>query len=128
MNQLFTLSVALGALLFNTALATAQAAKPATESAPTPSGSVATSWQKVPVPPLHPFKPQVPRRVELANGLVIFLQEDHELPVIDGTIRIRGGSREEPAEKAGLVAVYADVWRTGGTKNKTGDELDDFLE
>ena len=128
MNQLRTLLLALYALLFNAALVTAQAAKPATESAPKPSGSVATSWQKVPVPPLHPFKPQVPRRVELANGLVIFLQEDHELPVIDGTIRIRGGSREEPAEKAGLVAIYADVWRTGGTKNKTGDELDDFLE
>ena len=66
--------------------------------------------------------------MELPNGMVIFLQEDHELPLIDGTIRIRGGSREEPADKAGLVALYADVWRTGGTRSKTGDELDDFLE
>lgn len=66
--------------------------------------------------------------MELPNGMVIFLQEDHELPLIDGTIRIRGGSREEPAEKVGMIALYADVWRTGGTKSKTGDELDDFLE
>ena len=29
--------------------------------------------------------------------MVIFLQEDHELPIIDGTARIRGGSRSEPA-------------------------------
>jgi len=29
------------------------------------------------------------------NGLVIFLQEDHELPFINGTILIRGGSRDE---------------------------------
>ena len=64
----------------------------------------------------------------LPNGMVIFLQEDHELPLIDGTIRIRGGSRDEPADKVGLVAIYADTWRTGGTKTKTGDELDDFLE
>jgi zinc protease len=127
MNQLRTLLFALSVLLFSAALATSQTAKPA-ESAPKPSGTVATSWQKVPIPPLHPFKPQVPRRVELANGLVIFLQEDHELPVIDGTIRIRGGSREEPADKTGLIALYADVWRTGGTRSKTGDELDDFLE
>src|SRR5262249_32756239 len=60
--------------------------------------------------------------------LVIFLQEDHELPLIDGVIRIRGGHRDEPADKVGLAGIYAEVWRTGGTKSKTGDELDDFLE
>jgi zinc protease len=98
------------------------------EATATPSAAPATSWQKVPIPPLHQFKPQEPRRVELPNGMVIFLQEDHELPLIDGTIRIRGGSREEPAEKVGMVALYADVWRTGGTRSKTGDLLDDFLE
>ena len=41
--------------------------------------------------------------MELPNGMVIFLQEDHELPLIDGTIRIRGGSREEPADKVGMI-------------------------
>ena len=33
--------------------------------------------------------------------MVIFLQEDHELPLIDGTARIRGGSHNEPAAKSG---------------------------
>ncbi|MCU1253914.1 MAG: peptidase M16-like protein [Candidatus Angelobacter sp.] len=98
------------------------------EASAKPSTAPATSWQKVHISPLHQFKPQEPRRVALPNGMVIFLQEDHELPLIDGTIRIRGGSREEPAEKVGMIALYADVWRTGGTKSKTGDELDDFLE
>jgi zinc protease len=93
-----------------------------------PPATVPKSWQKVPIPPLRAFKPQQPRRIELQNGMVIFLQEDHELPLIDGTIRIRGGSREESPEKVGLVAIYADAWRTGGTASKTGDELDDFLE
>ena len=100
---------------------------PGAQKAQAPA-AVAGSWQKVPIPPLRAFKPQQPRRVELQNGMVIFLQEDHELPLIDGTIRIRGGSREEPAGKVGLVAIYADTWRTGGTTTKTGDELDDFLE
>jgi zinc protease len=86
------------------------------------------SWKQVPIPALRPFHPQEPRRVELPNGMVIFLQEDHELPLIDGTIRIRGGSREEPADKVGMISMYAEVWRTGGTQSKTGDELDDFLE
>src|SRR5260370_17193010 len=48
--------------------------------------------------------------------------------MIDGTVRIRGGRRDEPAPKTGLSAVYSEAWRTGGTKSKTGDELDDFLE
>ncbi len=112
--------------------AVAQKTKPIPPKVPQatakPSAAPATSWQKVAIPPLRQFKPQEPRRVELSNGMVIFLQEDHELPLIDGTIRIRGGSREEPAAKVGMIALYADVWRTGGTKTKTGDELDDFLE
>jgi zinc protease len=114
-------------------LVAAQSATPARPKTPGVSkapakAAPATSWEKVPIPPLRPFRPQEPRRIELPNGMVIFLQEDHELPLIEGTIRIRGGSREEPAEKTGLVAIYADVWRTGGTTSKTGDELDDFLE
>jgi zinc protease len=64
----------------------------------------------------------------LPNGMIIFLQEDHELPLIDGVIRIRGGSRDEPADKTGLTEIYSEAWRTGGTKNLTGDQLDDFLE
>ena len=100
-------------------------------SAPAFSQSTAqapTSWKQIPIPPLPAFKPPQPRRVELANGMVIFLQEDHELPLIDGTARIRGGSVNEPAGKIGLVDIYGEVWRTGGTKSQNGDQLDDFLE
>ncbi len=88
----------------------------------------ATSWQQVPIPSLPAFKPQQPKRIQLSNGMVIFLQEDHELPLIDGTARIRGGSVNEPANKTGLMDIYGEVWRTGGTKTQTGDQLDDFLE
>jgi len=88
----------------------------------------AADWQKIPIPTLPPFHPQEPRRFELENGMVIFLQEDHELPLIGGFARVRGGARGEPAEKIGLIDIYGEVWRTGGTKTKTGDEMDDFLE
>ena len=96
-----------------------------------PSSYVAgqtSDWQKVPIPPLPAFKPQQPKRIQLSNGMVIFLQEDHELPLIDASARIRGGSVNEPASKVGLVDIYGDVWRTGGTTSQTGDQLDDFLE
>ena len=88
----------------------------------------ATSWRQIPIPPLPTFKAQQPKRIELSNGMVIFLQEDHELPLIEGSARIRGGSRNEPASKVGLVDLFGEVWRTGGTKTQTGDQLDDFLE
>src|SRR6202162_3214845 len=88
----------------------------------------ADSWQQIPIPPLPAFKPQAPKRIELKSGMVIFLQEDHELPLIDGTARIRGGSVNEPDVKVGLIDIYGEVWRTGGTKTQTGDQLDDFLE
>jgi zinc protease len=90
--------------------------------------SQATNYRQIPIPPLPTFKPQQPKRTELSNGMVIFLQEDHELPMIDGTARIRGGSSNEPAAKVGLVGMFGEVWRTGGTKTQTGDKLDDFLE
>src|ERR1700734_615199 len=88
----------------------------------------ARPWTQIPIPPLHAFKPEQPRRIELTNGLVIFLQEDHELPFINGTILIRGGSRDEPAAKIGLVSLYGDTWRTSGTATIDGDKLDDVLE
>jgi zinc protease len=87
-----------------------------------------TSWKQIPIPKLPAFKPVEPKRIVLPNGMVIFLQEDHELPLIDGTARIRGGEIDVPANKTGLMDIYGEVWRTGGTKTQTGDQLDDFLE
>ncbi len=85
-------------------------------------------WAKIAIPPLPAFHPQQPTRIELSNGMILFLQEDHELPLIQLTARIRGGSRTEPADKIGLADIYGEVWRTGGTTSKTGDQLDDYLE
>jgi len=87
-------------------------------------------WEQIQknIPKLPPFHPQEPKRIVFPNGMVVFLQEDHELPLIDATARIRGGFRAEPAPKTGLVSLYGEVWRTGGTKTRTGDQLDDYLE
>ncbi len=85
-------------------------------------------WRDIKTPPLRAFQVQQPKRIQLDNGLVIFLQENHELPLVSGTAIIRGGERNVPAAKAGMMDIYGQVWRTGGTATKTGDELDDFLE
>ncbi len=85
-------------------------------------------WRAIKTPPLRSFQVKQPTRIQLENGLVIFLQENHELPIVSGTAIIRGGERDVRASRAGMMDIYGQVWRTGGTTKKTGDELDDFLE
>ena len=67
-------------------------------------------------------------QVTLSNGMRLFLLEDHELPLVSISARIRTGSVYEPAEKIGLASITGEVMRTGGAGDKTGDELDVELE
>jgi zinc protease len=93
-----------------------------------PTNGVPSSWQQIPISPLPQWSAAQPKRIELANGMILFLQEDHELPLISGQATVRGGSRTEPANKVGMLEIYGDVWRTGGTGKMTGDQMDDYLE
>jgi zinc protease len=88
----------------------------------------AKPWEQIPIPRLHDFKPQQPKRIELKNGIVVFFEEDHELPFISGSVLIPGGSRDQTRAKAGLVGIYSQAWRTSGTAKMSGDAMDDFLE
>jgi zinc protease len=92
------------------------------------SAQQAKPWEQIPIPKLHEFKPQQPRRIELKNGIVLFLQEDHELPFVSGSVLIPGGARDEDPAKAGLAGLYGQAWRTSGTAKLDGDSLDDLLE
>lgn len=88
----------------------------------------ARSWQEILKPPLRPFAIPKPVRTVLPNGMVVFLIEDKELPLVEGYALVKGGSRYDPPGKAGLGAILAESWRAGGTRARTGDALDDFLE
>ena len=101
------------------AAALAPIALPAQQSKP---------WEEIPIPKLHEFKPQQPKRIELKNGIVLFLQEDHELPFVSGSVLIPGGSRDEDPAKTGFIGIYGQAWRTSGTAKIDGDALDDLLE
>ncbi|MCU1349708.1 MAG: peptidase M16-like protein [Acidobacteria bacterium] len=85
-------------------------------------------YRDIKTPPLRAFTMPQPKRVQLANGMILFLQEDHELPLIRGSAVIRGGGRDIPAGKAGLLGIYTGAWRTGGTTSKSGEQLDELLE
>ena len=88
----------------------------------------AKPWENIHTPKLREFKPHQPQRIELKNGIVFFLQEDHELPFVYGSVLISGGSRDEDPAKTGLVGLYEQAWRTSGTAKLNGDVLDDLLE
>lgn len=98
------------------------------QTAPAQTQQQAQPWKQIPIPALPAFHPQQPRRIVLDNGAILFLQEDHELPFVNGFIEVRGGSRDVPAAKTGLVELYGDVWRTSGTATTSGDKMDDLLE
>lgn len=79
-------------------------------------------------PPLPEIKIPEPTRVVLDNGLVVLILEDHELPIVSVSARIRTGARLEPKEKIGLAGLTGTVMRSGGTTTLAGDKLDDYLE
>jgi zinc protease len=94
------------------------------QTARTPIPSVAD----LKFPPLRAIQiPQV-ERVTLPNGMKLYLLEDHELPVVNGSARIRTGNLFDPPDKIGLASLTGTVMRTGGTRSKTGDQLDQELE
>lgn len=64
----------------------------------------------------------------LPNGMKVYLLENHNLPLINGIALVRTGTLLEPAEKTGVHVIAAGTMRTGGTKAKTGDQLDEQLE
>jgi len=86
------------------------------------------SYKSLKYPPLGQVKIPEPVQVTLSNGIRVFLLEDHELPLIRGLALVRTGNLLDPSDKRGLSQVMADVLRSGGTKSKTGDQIDEELE
>jgi len=77
--------------------------------------------------PVH-YKVPSPARVVLNNGMVLYLLEDHELPLIEMTALIRTGSIYESPDYAGLASLTGDVMRTGGTETMSPEKIDEALE
>ena len=66
--------------------------------------------------------------VQLSNGMMLYLREDHELPLLNLVALIRTGAVYEPEEKLGLASLTGTVMRTGGTRTRSGDAINETLE
>ena len=77
-----------------------------------------------------PMTYEIPKaeRFTLANGMVVYLMSDRELPLVNVTAYVGTGSVYEPAEKAGLAGLTAAVMRSGGIEGATPEALDAELE
>ena len=80
------------------------------------------------VPPPLKFKPDRPKRLVAPNGMIVYLLEDHELPLVYLRAMVRTGSYLEADDKVGLTDLVGTVMRTGGTEKMTGDQIDEELE
>ncbi len=74
------------------------------------------------------FMPPEPERVVLDNGMVVYLLEDHELPLITVTASMRTGGWLDPADKIGLASLTGSVMRAGGGGGLSAQQVDEELE
>ena len=122
----------LAALLITAASVAAQlppvSAPPAKPAARPAAAATAPSYKDLKFSPLRPI--QIPKvaTFTLPNGMKLYLLEDHELPIIHGVAQVRTGNLFDPADKIGLATMTGMVMRTGGTRTKTGEQLDEQLE
>jgi zinc protease len=86
------------------------------------------SYKDLKYPPLPPLQVPKPEEFTLSNGMKVFLLEDHELPLVSGGALIRTGNLFDPANKHGVAQLTGEVLRSGGTKSKPGDQIDEELE
>jgi zinc protease len=73
---------------------------------------------------IRPVEPEV---LTLSNGMRVLLVENHELGMVRGLAMLRAGSSLDPEGKDGLAEIAARAMRLGGTKSKTGVELQQLL-
>lgn len=68
------------------------------------------------------------RRREIHQGTVIYLAEDHTLPLVEVAVALRAGSFLEPARQAGLASLTGALVSRGGTRLRSADSFDDRVD
>jgi zinc protease len=86
------------------------------------------TYDRIQFPPLPELKLPLYEQFTLKNGMKVFLMEDHELPLVEGSLLVKTGSRHEDPKRTGLAGITGNVMRSGGTTKHAADELNEILE
>lgn len=89
--------------------------------------TLARPHEKLTYEPIE-FKPPVPEKRTLSNGIKLYLIEDNELPLFNISGLVKTGDIYDPPNKVGLSSICASVMRTGGTLSREPDALNEELE
>ncbi len=88
--------------------------------------------------PLHPDKLTYPKltfappsakdhRAVLPSGVVVYLAENRELPLVNVSLVFRGGTYLDPVGKEGLAEMAGYLLTRSGTKSRTPEQLEERL-
>lgn len=66
-------------------------------------------------------------RTVLKSGVVAYLAENHELPLVNIQILLKGGTYLNPPGKEGLAELTGYLLARGGTKNRKAEDLEERL-
>ncbi len=83
--------------------------------------------KKLTTPALRRVQVPQPERYVMPNGIVVFLLESHDLPVVRARALFKSSPLWIPAEKVGLSDLTGEVIRSGGSAAHSGDWLDDRM-
>lgn len=108
--------------------ANAQPAKKAPVSKAATASGMAAKYKDLKFPALRDVEIPKVEKFTLANGMRVYLLENHELPLISGRALVRVGNLFDPPEKVGLADLTGNLIRSGGTKSKTQEQLNETLE
>lgn len=67
-------------------------------------------------------------RTTLNNGIEVYLKSDHDLPLVEVTVMVGGGSIFDPDDKTGLSSLFVETLQRGGAGDKSPRELEETLE
>jgi zinc protease len=107
-------------------------AAPARKAAPVskaaaPRPAATASYKDLKYPPVKAMVTPPMEPLTLANGMRVFVVEDHDAALINGVAVVRTGNLFDPKDRVGLAALTGLVMRTGGTRARTAEQLNLLL-
>ena len=64
----------------------------------------------------------------LNNGVVVYVVEDHALPLVDINLTVRAGAFLEDEAEVGLSGLVGTMVRQGGTQTRSAEEYDEAVD